>query len=609
MRPYISFGAGPEDGRFQVLWEDGARALYRGQRADEKKAPRSVLALRLTAEPPPPASVARLAHEYALKDHLESAWAVRPLELVRDRDRTILILEDPGGEPLDRSLGEPMEVRQFLPLAVAIAAALGRMHRRGLVHKDLKPAHILVNGTTGDVRLTGFGLASRLPRERQAPGPPEFIAGTLAYMAPEQTGRMNRSIDSRSDLYALGVIFYQMLTGVLPFTASDPIEWIHCHIARTPIPLHERVANIPDPISQIVTKLLAKTAEERYQTAAGVERDLRRCLTDWQAKRHIDAFLPGETDAPDRLRLPEKLYGRESEIASLLGAYDRVATTGTPELVLISGYSGVGKSSVVNELHKALVPSRGLFAAGKFDQHKRDIPYRTIAQAFQGLIRGFLSKSDAELEDWRSALSEALGAQGRLVVELVPELKLIIGEQPPTPDLPPQQARRLFQISLRRFIGAFAKPHHPLALFLDDLHWVDVATLDLLEDLIVGSNLRDLLVIGAYRDTEVDPTHPLVRRLEAIRGAGAKVEQITLMPLGHKHLEEFVADALLCAPTRAVPLAQLVHEKTGGNPFFAIQFLYTLADEGLVAFDATAARWCWTSRLSAQRDTPRTWSS
>jgi len=449
MSTRISLGAGATDRRQQVLWKDGERVLYRGLGADRTRAPHSVLTLRLIAKSPPPASLDRLAHEYGLKDHLESAWAAPPLELLRDRDGTMLVLE--GGETLDRRLAEPMEVSQFLPLAVAIAVALGRMHRRGLVHKDLKPAHILVNESNGQVRLMGFGLASRLPGERQPPVPPEFIARTLAYMAPEQTGRMNRSIDSRSDLYALGVIFYQMLTGVLPFTGSDPMEWVHCHIARTPAPPHERVANIPSPISHIVTKLLAKTAEERYQTAAGLAHDLRRCLAEWRASGRIEPFLPGEIDAPDRLSTPQKLYGREREIAGLLGAYNRVATTGTPELMLISGYSEVGKTSIVNELHKALVPSGGLFASGKFDEHRRDIPYATIAQAFQGLIRGFLSKSDVELEGWRSELSGALGAHGRRVLELVPELKLIIGEQPPTPDLPPQQARRLFQIVLAGF--------------------------------------------------------------------------------------------------------------------------------------------------------------
>jgi predicted ATPase/signal transduction histidine kinase len=592
MRPTTSFNASPEDGQFQVLWEDGERALCRQLAVDKESVSRNVLALRLTVESPLSASVDRLVNEYELRDHLDSAWAARPLELMRQRDRTLLLLEDPGGEPLDRHLGEPMEVPRFLQLAISIAAALRQVHQRGLVHKDLKPGHILVDGE--NVYLTGFGLASRLPRERQSPSPPEFIVGTLAYMAPEQTGRMNRSIDSRSDLYSLGVTFYQMLTGVLPFMASHPMEWIHCHVARTPVPPHQRVADLSSPISHIVMKLLAKTAEERYQTAAGVERDLKRCLAAWRATGGIDTFLPGETDTPDHLSTPETLYGREPEIAGLLEAYERVATTGTPELMLVCGYSGIGKSSVVHELHKAIVPTHGLFAAGKFDQQQRDIPYRALAQAFQGLIRDFMgSRSDAELEGWRGALSEALGSHGRRVAELVPELELIIGKQPLAGDLPARQSHRLFQIALRRFVGAFAQAEHPLVLFLDDLHWVDAATLDLLEELMFPSDLHHLLVIGAYRDNEIDPTHPLMRKLEAIRHFGAKVGQITLTPLGREHLEELVGHALRCAPTRAAPLAQLVHEKTGGNPFFASRFLSTLADENLLAFDATAGEWCW----------------
>jgi serine/threonine protein kinase len=261
-----------------------------------------------------------------------------------------------------------------LRFAIGITSALGKAHRRGLVHKDIKPANIFVNRTTGEVRLTGFGIASRLLRERPALEPPETIAGTLAYMAPEQTGRMNCSIDARSDLYSVGITLYQILTGSLPFTASDPMEWVHCHIARKPMAPSERLKNIPAPVSHIIMKLLAKTAEERYQTAAGVERDLRRCLGEWEAQGSIGDFPPGEHDTPDRLLIPEKLYGREREVETLLAVFDRIVKSGSPELVLVSGYSGIGKSSVVNELHKALVPPRGLFAAGKFDQYKRDIP-------------------------------------------------------------------------------------------------------------------------------------------------------------------------------------------------------------------------------------------
>ena len=477
--------------------------------------------------------------------------------------------------------------------AIGIAAAIGKAHRRGLVHKDIKPAHILVNCPDGQIRLLGFGLASRLPRERQAPAPPETIAGTLAYMAPEQTGRMNRSIDSRSDLYSLGVTYYQMLTGTLPFTASDPVEWVHCHIAQQPLAPSERLENVPNLISQLVMKLLGKTPEERYQTAAGVERDLQHCLTDWEHQHGIDDFPLGQYDTPDRLLIPEKLYGREHEIGTLGACFDRIAKGGAPELVLVSGHSGIGKSSVVNELHKVLVLSRGLFASGKFDQYKRDIPYATLAQAFQKLIRPLLSKSDAELAGWREALLEALGPNAGLITDLIPELKLIIGDPPAVPELEPQQAQSRFQLVFRRFIGVFAQPEHPLALFLDDLQWLDEGTINLLEDLLTRPDLQYLMLIGAYRDNEVDAAHPLTRKLDAIRQAGAPVHEICLAPLARDDLRQLIADALRCDPAHIGPLAQLVDQKTAGNPFFVIQFLRSLAEEGLLRFDYKAVCWCW----------------
>src|SRR6516164_1917513 len=370
------------DGSSQVLWEDGERVFSRGWRLDDNGNRLAVLLVAPAADHPSPSRLDRLRHEYELKDELDRAWAAQPLALMRVADRTVLVLDDLGDEPLDRLIGGPMEVGRFLRLAIAVTSALGKLHQRGLVHKDIKPANILANSAMDHVWLTGFGIASRLPRERQSPEPPETIAGTLAYMAPEQTGRMNRSIDARSDLYALGVTLYQMLTGVLPFTAADPMEWVHCHIARKPVPPGERLETVPAPVSAIIMKLLAKTPEDRYQTAGGVERDLRRCLAEWELRGDIVDFPLSEHDTPDRLLIPEKLYGRAHEVETLLAAFDRIVRSGAPELVLGSGYSGIGKSSVVNELHKALVPPRGLFAAGKFDQYKRDIPYATLAQAF-----------------------------------------------------------------------------------------------------------------------------------------------------------------------------------------------------------------------------------
>jgi PAS domain S-box-containing protein len=588
----LPLGAGGTGG-LAVVCEDGERVLCRGWRDDSDGDRKAVLAAFSSSEHPTPVFLDRLAHEYALKDELDGRSAVRPLALVREHGHTMLLFEDPGGEPLDRLLGRPMEMDRFLHIAIGLTRALGQVHDRGLIHKDLKPANVMVNAATDQVWLTGFGIASRLPRERQAPEPPETIAGTLAYMAPEQTGRMNRSIDSRSDLYALGVIFYEMLTGSLPFAAADPMDWVHCHIARRPKPPVERLANIPAPVSATIMKLLAKTAEERYQTTGGLDHDLRRCLSDWESRGDIDDFPLGQRDTPDRLLIPEKLYGREREVETLLASFDRIVKSGPPELVLVSGYSGIGKSSVVNELHKALVPPRGLFASGKFDQYKRDIPYSTLIQAFQGLIRPLLAKNDAELNSWRDALLEALGPNGRLMVDLVPELKLIIGEQQPVPELEPQQAQSRFQLVLRRFINVFAQPEHPLALFLDDLQWLDAATLDLLEDLLTRTDLQSLMLVGAYRDNEVTASHPLMRKLDAAKAAGGKVVDIRIAPLAQEHLRQLIGDALRCEPEWAAPLAQLVHEKTAGNPFFVIQFLSALTEEGLLTFHPETARWSW----------------
>ena len=571
--------------------------LYRARQRDN---PSPLLAVAPTADQPSPLSLRRLEHEYSLAAEIESTWAAKPIALTRHEGRTILVIEDPGGEPLDRVLDrdkqQPVDVARFLGLAINLATALGHVHQRGLIHKDIKPENVLValepSGDTGHVWLTGFGIASRLPREQQVPAPPEFIAGSLAYMSPEQTGRMNRSIDTRSDLYSLGVTLYQMLTGVLPFAAADPLEWVHCHIARQPIAPADRCA-VPEPLSDIIMRLLAKNAEDRYQTAAGLEADLRRCLVQWQTHGRIDSFPLGADDLSDRLLIPEKLYGREREVDTLLAAFDRIVAGGRPELVLVSGYSGVGKSAVVNELHKSLVPPRGLFASGKFDQYKRDIPYATLAQAFQGLIRPLLSKPEAELSKWRDALVRALNPNGSLLVDLVPELKLIIGEQPTVAPLPPQEAKTRSHFAFRQFIGVFARPEHPLALFLDDLQWLDAATLDVLEDLLVQDDLAHLLLIGAYRDNEVDPVHPLMRRLAAIREAGAAMQEIRLTPLGSGDLAHLIADTLHCDSQRATSLAQLMHGKTAGNPFFVIQFIQALVEEGLVSFEHGDARWRW----------------
>jgi predicted ATPase len=582
---------GPKD--LKILWRDSERTLYRGSRVDSNDRRISVLIVLPPSNLAPTIVRDRLAHEYGLRDVLDSTWAARPIELARDGAQATLVLEDPGGELLERLLDTPMDTRRFLCLAIDVAAALAKAHRRGLIHKDVKPSNILVDCADGGARLTGFGGASRLPREKQAAEPPEITSSALAYVAPEQTGRMNRSIDSRSDLYALGVTFYRMLVGALPFGGADAMERVHCDVASQPTPPANRAPDVARPLSDIVMKLLAKSVESRYQTADGLGRDLRLCLEQWDRQGHIDAFPLGERDVPHRLAIPEKLYGREREVEALLAAFNRVAAGGRAELLLVAGYSGVGKSSVVNELHKALLPSRGLFVSGKVDQQQRAAPYATLAQALQGLVRWLLSKSNAEFSRWREALREALDPNGRLVSDLVPDLVLVIGAQPPAPDLDPSQTKGRFQSVLRRFIEMFAAPERPLALFLDDLQWLDAASLDFVEDILTQSDLHGLLLIGAYRDNEVDDAHPLKLKLSAIRQAGGQVSEIRLDPLAAADVRQLVADALDTTPEEAAPLAEVVQAKTAGNPLFALQYLYTLVDDGLVAFDAQASRWSW----------------
>jgi PAS domain S-box-containing protein len=574
----------------ETLGQDGDATLYRALRQGDRV---PVVLKVLGANPHQPRQLEHLRNELDVAGALDQPSVLRPLTMATYDGMPALVSEGFTGVPLERLLGEPIDIGRFLVLASSIAAGFEQIHRAGLVHKDVTPRNILVKPGSDEIRLYGFGLTSRIPRQPPVGQPAELIEGTLPFMSPEQTGRMNRAVDSRSDLYSVGVVFFLMLTGKLPFAASDPLGWVHAHVAR-PVPSADDLApGIPRVVSEIVRRLMEKMPENRYQSARGLRHDLARARADWEARGRIEPFPLGELDVSDHLKIPQQLYGRQAELATLSAALDEVAARGQPALALISGYSGVGKSVLVHELLRSIEGARGIFLSGKFDVHQRNIPYSTFAQAFRGALRDLLRGSEGQREAWRARLAEALGANGRLIAEVIPETELLLGPQPPVAPLPPVEAEERFRVVLHAFITAFGARDHPLVLFLDDLQWADLASLKLLQSLLTTPDTRHLLVFGAYRDNEVDAAHPLLGIIEQVRGAGVRVEELVLRPLSIDHLVAFTSDAVRRPADEVRPLASLVHDKTAGNPFFVIQLFRELVQGGLLFFDAGGWRWCW----------------
>ncbi|XYH97360.1 AAA family ATPase [Sorangium sp. So ce1128] len=581
----------------EVLHQGAGTIVYRARREEDG---RPVVLKVLRRDHESPRALGRLHHEHEVARALDASAVVKPYAMEAFDGQPALVLEDFGGHSLDQFLSGPMPLERFFPLALRITGALAELHGHHVIHKDIKPQNLLYNPDTDEVKITDFGISSRAPREPQNLTHAGLIEGTLAYMAPEQTGRMNRWTDERTDLYSLGVTFYEMLAGTLPFQANDPLEWVHCHIAQEPLAPHAIVPSVPPLLSAVVLKLLAKAAEERYQSALGLRYDLDECFARWRASGMIDAFPLGQRDLSDRFQVPQRLYGREREIEALLSAFARVGVQGRPELVLVSGYSGIGKSSLVAELHKPVVRQRGFFLSGKCDQYQRDIPYLPFLQAFRGLLQEILSASEAEVERFRHRLREALGPNGRLLADVLPEIERLVGPQAPMPELPHAEAQSRLHATLRRFVAAIAQKEHPVVLFLDDLQWADAASLKLLEQLVTYTEAAHLLLLGAYRDNEVGPAHPLLLTLAEVKKRGAVVADIVLAPLSAAHVRALVAEAVHASAEQAEPLARLVYEKTGGNPFFVLQFLIALHQEGLIFLDAEAGAWRWD--IAAIRD-------
>jgi PAS domain S-box-containing protein len=578
------------------IYESSASLVYRGVWGRENCA---VIAKVLKQDYPSPQELTRYRQEYEITRFLDIEGVVKAYSQ-QDYQRTLVILlEDFGGESVECWMRQqldfcPMPLSVFLNMAIAITDTLGKIHAAHVIHKDINPGNIVFNPRTGVVKLIDFGIATRFSRTNPTFKSLHLLEGTPAYLSPEQTGRMNRMLDYRTDFYSLGATFYELLTGQLPFPTSDLLELVHCHIATPPIPPHELNATIPQPVSNLILKLMAKNAEDRYQSAWGIKADLERCAEQLAEMGQINAISLGLQDISEQFRIPQKLYGREAEIAALWVAFDRVAgSKAVREMMLVSGYAGVGKTALVQELSKPITAKHGYFIWGKFDQFRRNIPYSAIVDALQKLVQQLLGEPNEQVEVWRSRLLTALGSNGQIIIDVIPEVEFIIGKQPPVPEVGATEAQNRFNLTFQRFVRAFCAKEHPLVIFLDDLQWIDSATLKLIELILLDEQTQSLFLIGAYRDHEVSPTHSLILMLESLRKQGAVLQEITLTPLTLEPLTQLVSETLHRNPDTVRSLAQVVLRKTEGNPFFVGEFLKLLYGENLLTFDAQQLSWQW----------------
>ncbi|MEO8138356.1 MAG: sigma 54-interacting transcriptional regulator [Gemmatimonadota bacterium] len=570
------------------LYRGRKRAVYRARRQSDGA---SVIVKALLDEFPSAVDTAGLRREFAILQALEFPGIARAIALETHDGRPSLVLEFAGESTLkELILRHQLDLGSALAIARQLAEALALLHQAGIVHKDVNPNNVIVATGTGQATLTDFGIASRARSEPQRPGVPHLIEGTLAYMSPEQTGRMNRDLDYRTDMYSLGATFYEMLTGRVPFESADPLEVIHGHVAQAPVPPSQIDPTIPRALSDLVLRLLNKAAEDRYQSAEGIAADLGQAAQAWAASGTIPDFALAQQDVRSRFVIPHRLYGREEEIAVLLAGFERAAV-GRAELMLVSGYSGIGKTSLVQETHRSLSGRKAYFVAGKFDQLVRDAPYAALAQALQLLVRHLLTETDEQVAAWRDRLTEDLSGLGQILTPLIPDLERLIGPQPPSPGLEPAEARHRLDRAFRQLLRSIATPAHPLVLFLDDLQWADAATLRLLPQLLSDPDLQGLMLIGAYRDNEVGASHPLKGVIREMAAGGTLVTELTLGPLGQDDVRALVQETLVGSQAAAEQLSGLVLEKTAGNPFFVNQFLHSLHRDGHILFDRTARMW------------------
>ncbi|MEH1868720.1 MAG: ATP-binding sensor histidine kinase [Nostoc sp.] len=573
----------------EELYNGSRTQVYRGYREVDQQP----VVVKLLKNPYPSFNELLLfRNQYTIAKNLNSPLIVQTYSLETCQNGYALVMEDFGGISLKEwgTRETQQSLEEFLVIAIAVCNILDLLYHERIIHKDIKPSNILINPQTKQVKLIDFSIASLLPRENPTLVNPNVLEGTLAYISPEQTGRMNRGIDYRTDFYSLGVTFYELLTGEFPFPSDDAMELVHCHLAKTAPLITEINPKIPSILAEIVSKLMAKNAEDRYQSALGLKYDLRNCLTQLRENGKIYSFKIASRDVCDRFLIPDKLYGRETEVQTLLEAFDRVSQ-GATEMMLVAGFSGIGKTAVVNEVHKPIIRQRGYFIKGKFDQFNRNIPFSAFVQAFRDLMGQLLTQNDAQIQEYKRHILAAVGENGQVIIEVIPELERIIGQQPPAIELSGNAGQNRFNLLFQKFVRVLTTKEHPLVIFLDDLQWADSASLNLIQLLMNESANEYLLLIGAYRDNEVSAAHPLMLTLAEIIKYQSTINTISLVPLNDFSLNLLVADTLKCSPRIAKPLTQLLYQKTQGNPFFSTQFLKALYEDGLITFDWEGGNW------------------
>nr|AEH57218.1 ser/thr kinase [Prochloron didemni P1-Palau] len=586
------------------IYESRNSLVYRAQSKVENQA---VILKVLKQDYPTPSELTRYKQEYEITHSLNLEKAIIAYDLIPYESTLAIVLEDFGAQSLDLLFDSwKLTIPEFLQIAIQVSVALTEIHDANIIHKDINPSNIIINTNSKKVKVIDFGISTTFAKENPIIASPSVLEGTLAYMSPEQTGRMNRSLDYRTDLYSLGATFYRLLTRQFLFDTQDALELVHCHLAREPIPPNTIDALIPQAISNIIMKLTAKAAEDRYQSALGLKADLEECQAQLEHTGRIEVFPLARHDSIKQLQIPQKLYDQEAELEQLLETFrnvtqakvqteltEAISSQQNIEILLVGGYSGIGKTSLIQELYKPLSQQQGYFISGKFDQFQRNIPYSAIAAAFQSLVRQLLTESEAELDRWRRELENALGVNGQVIVDVIPEVEQIIGPQDPVNPLEPAQAEVRFNQVFQNFIRVFCRRAHPLVLFLDDLQWADFGTLKLIELMVTDEQVESLLLLGAYRDNEVDENHPTMLAIDRLKKQGVTVNQIVLTPLKPNDVKQLLAETLYRERSEVVPLTELVLQKTLGNPFFINEILGTIHQANLLRFNREHRYWEW----------------